>query len=121
MNLLEAQFPFWLGAVLCVKWGLGQRTSAGRGKEVVNVVPRRGSEFSGDAGNWPEASRRFRLEFCRSDGLCNVDLSQADLWGTLVTRDLGNPGLGRLLLERLVRVLLKHCLAAFTEGLITTG
>lgn len=37
MNLLEAQFPFWLGAVLCVKWGLGQRTSAGRGKEVVNV------------------------------------------------------------------------------------
>lgn len=80
MNLLEAQFPFWLGAVSCVKWGLGQRTSAGRGKEVVNVVSRRGSfflggvgvrvmvnpnpKFSGDAGNWPEASRRFRLEFC---------------------------------------------------------
>lgn len=118
MNLLEAQFPFWLGAVSCVKWGLGQRTSAGRWKEVVYVVSRRGSKFiiylffgvrvnpnpkfNGDAGNWPEASRRFRLEFCSSDGLCNVDLSQADLWGTLVTRDLGNPGLGRLLLERLV-------------------
>lgn len=70
MNLLEAQFPFWLGAVLCVKWGLGQRTSAGGGKEVVNVVSRRGSKFSRDAGNWPEASWRFCLEFCVEVMVC---------------------------------------------------
>lgn len=31
-----------------------------------------------------------------------MDLSQGDLWGSLVTRDLGNTGLGWLLLDRLV-------------------
>lgn len=31
MKLPKAQFPFWFGAVLCVKWG--QRTSAGSGQE----------------------------------------------------------------------------------------
>lgn len=83
MKFLQAQFLFRLGAVLRVKWG--RRTSAGSGKEVVKVASRRGSKFTGDAGNRPEVSWRFCLDFCWNDCLCNMDLSQGDLWGSLVT------------------------------------
>lgn len=39
-----------------------------------------------------------------------MDLSQGDLWGSLVTRDLGNVGLEWLLLDGLVWALLKPLL-----------
>lgn len=117
MKLPEAQFPFWLGAVLCVEWG--QRSSAGSGKEVVKVASRRGSKFTRVARD-SEVSWRFCLDYCCNDCLCNMDLSHGDLWGSLVTRDLGNTGPGWLLLDRLVRSLLSEVLSQlgdiFTQG-----
>lgn len=62
--------------------------------------------------------RGFVWTFVLYDCPCNVDLLQADLWGSLVTRDLGNTGLGWLLLKRLV---LKHSLVDFIRGFITSG
>lgn len=119
MKFLQAQFPFWLEAVLCVKWG--QRTTQEVGRKSRRLLPDVGVNSLGMLETGLRFCGGFVWIFCCNDCLRNMDLSQGDLWGSLVTRDLGNTGLGWLLLDRLVRALLKHRLAASGGGLSKTG